>query len=128
MLRIAIGLVIAAHGIGHILFLVPLLGLADWGQTPRSWLLTGEASARLIGGLIWVATIILYGGAVFGLWTVHLWWRDVAVIASVVSTVGLILFWSNPPTAPVISALVFDVVVLVALLIAHFPTVDAVGA
>jgi hypothetical protein len=31
MLRAILALVIAAHGIGHILFLVPLLGIADWG-------------------------------------------------------------------------------------------------
>lgn len=128
MLRIIIGLLIAAHGLGHILFLVPLLGFAEWGQTSRSWLLTGESSARLIGGLIWLVTILLYGGAVFGLWTVHSWWREVAVIASVISIVGLILFWINPPTAPVISALIFNILVLVALLIVRFPTMNAVGA
>jgi len=42
MLRTALTLIIAAHGIGHILFLVPLLGIADWGQSARSWLLTGQ--------------------------------------------------------------------------------------
>jgi hypothetical protein len=32
MLRTVLAVAFAAHGIGHILFLVPLLGIADWGQ------------------------------------------------------------------------------------------------
>lgn len=128
MLRTIIGLTIAVHGIGHILFLAPLWGITDWGQISRSWFLTGETSARLIGSLVWIITIILFGGAVFGLWTSHIWWRDVAVVASIISTIGLILFWANPPTSPVVSALVFNMLVLISLLIVHFPSVEAIGA
>lgn len=57
-LRIVLALVVGAHGIGHILFVMP----------------------------------------------------------------GLVLFWTRPSTSPAISALIFDVLVLTALLIFHWPT------
>jgi hypothetical protein len=35
-LRAILALVIAAHGVGHVLLLAPCLGLAEWGQSTRS--------------------------------------------------------------------------------------------
>ena len=37
--RVIVALLVGAHGVGHILFLLPLWGMADWGQSARSWLL-----------------------------------------------------------------------------------------
>ena len=65
MLRIVLALVIAAHGIGHILFLVPLLGIADWGQSTRSWLLVDHTAARFVGSLLWIAVIVAFGAGEF---------------------------------------------------------------
>lgn len=128
MLRTVLVLVIGAHGIGHILFLMPLLGIADWGQTPRSWLLTGETAARIIGSLLWVVAILGFVAAVAGLLGQYPWWRTAAVVAAVISTVGLILFWDNPVTSPVVAALVFNLLVIGALLIVHWPSIEAIGA
>ena len=128
MLRIALALIIGAHGIGHILFLVPLLGIADWGQSARSWLITAETPARFIGSLLWIAVIVTFSAAVYGLLGEHPWWRSVAIIGAVVSTVGLIIFWTNPATSPTVAALVFNLLVLGSLLIAHWPSVEAIGA
>ncbi len=113
MLRTVLALVIAAHGIGHILFLIPLLGIADWGQSTRSWLF---------------AVMFAFGSVVFGLLGQYGWWRSAAIIAAVISIVGLILFWSTPMTAPAISALEFNLLVLAALLIAHWPSIETIGA
>jgi len=128
MLRAVLALVIGAHGIGHILFLVPLLGIADWGQSTRSWLLTGESSARLIGSILWVVATIGFCVAVFGLWSQLSWWRNVAIVAAIVSTIGLVLFWANPVSSSAVFALAFNVIVLGALLLAHWPSIEAVGA
>lgn len=128
MLRTVLVLVIGAHGIGHILFLMPLLGIADWGQTPRSWLLTGETAARLIGSLLWVVVIIGFVVAVAGLMGQHPWWRTAALVAAAISTVGLILFWGNPVTSPTAAAFAFNLLVIGALLIVHWPSKEAVGA
>lgn len=128
MLRIILSLVIAAHGIGHILFLMPLLGIANWGQSGRSWLLTGSSEARVIGSLTWIGAMIGFGFSVYGLWNQFAWWRNATIVASVVSTIGVIIFWATPISSPVISALGFNMLVLGALLMFHFPAVDVVGA
>ena len=128
MVRIILSLLIGAHGIGHILFLVPLLGIADWGQSNRSWLFTNESLARFAGGLLWLVAIAGFCAAVYGLWNQLGWWRNTAIIAAAVSTIGLLIFWSNPVTAPVVSALVFNLLVLGALLVLHYPSIETVGA
>lgn len=128
MLRIVLALIIGAHGIGHILFLVPLLGMADWGQSAQSWLITAETPARLIGGLLWMAAMIVFSAAVYGLLGEYAWWRSVAAIGAVVSTVGLIIFWVNPATSPTVAALVFNLLVLASLFVLHWPSVEAIGA
>jgi len=128
MLRIILTLLIGAHGLGHILFLLPLLGLADWGQSARSWLLTGQTEARAVGGLLWVAVIIGYAVALVGLWDEQSWWRTAAIAASVLSTVGLALFWANPPASSVVFALIFNLLVVGALLLAQWPSAASVGS
>ena len=128
MLRVVVLLVIAAHGIGHILFLVPLLGIADWGQSTTSWLFTGSGIARGVGSVLWIAALIGFGAAVVGLWSQQDWWRSAAILAAVVSIIGLIVFWANPASSSALAALVVDLVLLGALLVVHWPPVEALGA
>lgn len=128
MLRAVVSILIGAHGIGHVLFLVPLLGIADWGQSTRSWVLTGESSARLIGGLLWIAVIVGFSAAVYGLWAQQPWWRSAATAAALISCVGLLIFWASPASSSAIAALIFNALVIGALLIVHWPTIEAVGA
>ena len=55
--RIALAVVL-----GDILFLVPSLGIAEWGQSTRSWLLTnlvGDGVARAVGSLLWLVAILV---------------------------------------------------------------------
>ena len=127
MVRIILSIIIGAHGIGHILFLVPLLGIADWRQSTRSWLFTNESVARLAGSLLWLIAIVGFCAAVYGLWNQLSWWRNAAILAVVLSTIGLVIFWSNPVTSPVISALVVNAVVLATLLLFQYPSVETVG-
>ncbi len=128
MLRPLLAIILAAHGIGHILFLVPLLGIADWGQSTRSWLLSDMTLARLTGALIWIAALIAFGAAVFGLMSQQPWWRTAAVIAAIISTVGLLLFWAAPITGSVWAALIVNVVIVIALALLRVPSVDALGS
>lgn len=128
MLRIVVALFIGAHGIGHLLFLLSVLGVVDWGQSTHSWLMIGETPTRLIGGALWIVTIAAFSIAVYGLLDQQSWWRSIAIFAASISTIGLIIFWTNPATSPAISALVFNVLLLGLLLITRWPSVDAVGA
>lgn len=114
-----------AHGIGHVLFLMPTLGLASWGQSTQSWLLTsllGDKLTRGFGTLIWVAVILAYLIGVYGFFTQTTWWPQLLVGASGVSAIGLFLFWAS--SSPVISALVFDLVIILALQVFKWPALS----
>ncbi len=127
MLRTVIVIVIAAHGIGHVLFLVPQLGIADWGQSTRSWLFTGDTPARLIGSILWIVAIIAFCAAAYGLWSQQPWWRNIAIIGAVISALGLLIFAASPVTSPAFFAMAFNIAVLAALLVLHWPTVETLG-
>lgn len=117
VVRAILAIIVGAHGIGHVLFLVPVLGLTDWGQSSSSWLLSSEVVAKAVGGVIWAVALIGFVAAAIGMFSESSWWRTLAVVVSLVSLAGLALFWDNPPTQPVIAAAIFDVVVLLALLV-----------
>lgn len=110
--RVPLALVVAAHGIGHVLFIVPLLGIADWGQSSRSWLLGSGLMAQATGSLLWLAAgagfIILAGGLIRPIAGL----RSVAVGASLVSLAGLVVFWASPASSSAFFAAMFDIVVL----------------
>jgi len=129
--RIVIALVILAHGIGHVLFLAPCLGITQWGQSAHSWLLTkalGDVPARVIGSLLWFVVIAGFVTAGTGLLGQQVWWRTLATASAGVSLLALLLFVNGSKTQPVLSAALMDVAILVALLWVHWPSVDLVGA
>jgi hypothetical protein len=112
MLRNILAIVLVAHGIGHILFLVPLLGIADWGQSTQSWLFKGEILTRLIGSLLWLAAIIGFCVAAYALWNQLSWWSSAAAVASIASALGLIVFWANPASSSAFFAFAFNIAVI----------------
>jgi hypothetical protein len=120
-LRFVLALVVGAHGAGHILFLVSLLGIADWGQASGSWLLGSGWLARGLGILIWLLAGTGFVAAAAGIFRETAWWPALAVISAAVSALGLILFWASPATSPAISAMVFNLLVLGGLLVFHWP-------
>ena len=120
-LRIILVVVVGAHGIGHILFLMPLISSTNWGQSAQSWLLGDGGLVKGLGALIWLAALFGFLAAAFGIFREMAWWSAAAFVSAAVSTVGLILFWSKPVTSPAISALVFNLIILVSLLVFHWP-------
>jgi hypothetical protein len=129
--RWIIGLAVLAHGLGHVLFMPAMSGLMKLQASGHSWLLTGVAGdgvtkslASLVAGVALVAFVVASGG----LFVQAAWWRQLAIGASVVSIALIIAMWDGLPTSPAISALVFDAVVLAALLAAHWPSEDMIGA
>lgn len=126
-----LGIALVAHGVGHMLWLVSLLGMADWRQVTDSWLITprfGCYVTQAVGTIIWLAAIGAFLAAAFGVFVGVPWWREAAVIGSIVSLLGLFLFWKNPPTQGVIAATIVDIALLVALLIFDWPTAAMIGA
>lgn len=128
--RIVLAVVVGAHGIGHVLFLVPSLGLVDWGQSTRSWLLTnlaGDMVTRAIGSFLWLAATLGFVAVAVGIFGQKEWWRMLAVGSAGLSLFGLALFLDRQPTPPMLNAALFDLAVLAALLWLHLPPKSVVG-
>jgi hypothetical protein len=129
--RVVVALVIMVHGIGHVLFLAPCLGITQWGQSAHSWLLTktlGDVATRVIGSLLWLVVIVGFLAAGIGLLGQFAWWRTLAVASAGGSLLALVLFASGSSTQPLLSAAGMDIAILVALVWIHWPSVDLVGA
>lgn len=56
------------------------------------------------------------------------WWRPVAIATSVASLVLIAATWDGLPASPALAVVVFDLVVLVALLVARWPSAEMIGA
>jgi hypothetical protein len=128
LVRFGLALVVFAHGVGHLLFLAPVVGLGNWAdQTGESWILTGaigEPATRAIATALWSAVIVLFVAGVAGFLGGTEWWRTVTIAAAALSAVGIVAFWGGIATSSAVFALVADVVILGALLVAHWPTTE----
>jgi hypothetical protein len=131
-LKLVLALVVLAHGVGHVLFLAPALGLADWaGQTSHSWILTnvlGETLTRALAALVWTSALVLFVAGVAGLLSGADWWRAVMIAGAAVSLIGIVAMWDGIATSSALFALVFDVLVLVALVFVRWPSTELVGS
>ena len=116
MLKLALALLVLAHGVGHVLFLAPTMRLAEWAdQSGHSWLLTpslGDSVARVLGASAWVTVIGLFTAAVIGFFVGSDWWRSAAIVGAVLSIVAILVFWDGIATSSALFALAFDVIVL----------------
>ena len=71
---------------------------------------------------------MLFVAGVAGFLTAQPWWIGVTVAASVLSIAGIVLMWDGIATSNAVMALAVDIVILVSLLWAHWPTSEIVGA
>ena len=129
--RIILGLMITAHGVGHVYFLVAALGIASWGQKVQSWLLDSLAGGALIQPvaiLVWFVVTGIFITSGLGVWLGQGWWRNVAVAGAIVSLFGITVFATGLPFNPTINPVVFNIAVLVALLLLDWPPTVLVGS
>lgn len=131
VIRWIVAIVVIAHGIGHVLFMPLLNGAMRLQADGHSWLLTGvvgdgptKGLATIVAGLIGVAFVVA-GVGILGQTT---WWRTLAIAASVASLVLIVAMWDGLPTSSAAFAVAFDVAVLIALLVVHWPSTETIGA
>jgi hypothetical protein len=122
LFRALILIVLAMHGIGHIMPTVAswFPGLTQWPRfAGTSWLFVGKSIASPIGvifGLFALAVLVSFLVGVYGSWTQQAWARLV-LIASAVASIVVIVPWVNVwPQGNVFGALLVDALVLVVLL------------
>jgi hypothetical protein len=121
--------VIAGHGTGHIFFLAPTLGLAEWRLTRHSWLLgdyAPDSALKVVVDVVWPLAIAGFVAAGVGAWGQQDWWRGVAIASSAVSLLGLVLL--ARASQPFLTAGAIDVIILVAPILVHWPSAELVGS
>jgi hypothetical protein len=131
MLRIVIGLVLLAHGIGHSIGLLGMSKVAavNPAWNGDSWLLTGPAGTtftQVVGVVLWTVSMVGFAalaGIVFG-WLPEGWWVPLAIVSSIASLAGVLFFPVAFPTFSTIGAVAIDVAVLVAALGYHWTPSD----
>lgn len=143
-LRILVAAVLALHGVGQAMGIIPALRSAvnegkteGWLQnwSGHSWLLTpllGDVASRIVCVVLFAVPLIGFLGAALALmgWVVpHDLWRPLALVSAVVSTVALALYWNAlimlfPHK---IGDIAINVAVLVSLLWVNWPTESDLG-
>lgn len=135
-LRVVIALVLFAHGIGHVMGMMPMVGFSTverWNA--RSWLLTGllgDTLSRIIGFILFLAALLGFLGATLALlgWLLpHEWWRTLSIVSAAISLVALGLFWNAFVTLfpNKIGAIAVNLAVLIGLVFMDWPTEADIG-
>jgi len=123
ILRILIAGVLFVHGTGHTLgFWMPV----------RSWLFPNweEPVLRMISSTFWILAVMGFLAALLGFLGVlvpsHLW-RPLAVGTSIISILGLVLFWGTWPAFNTVGAFGMNIIVLLTQLWFHWPPSSMFG-
>ncbi|TAK01018.1 MAG: hypothetical protein EPO36_06635 [Chloroflexota bacterium] len=129
LVRIAVGGVIGAHGVGHVLGWMPAWGIARFeGASSHSWLISGligDSGAKLGAGLLFVLPTVGFVVAAAGLLTGQPWWRQFAVGSAGVSLACTALYPQAYSASSTVGAVAVNLAILYAVLVANW---DPTGA
>lgn len=123
MIKLLIGGVLLAHGIGHSLGPLQVFRVATVNPQWQgdSWLLSGLLGTPLaqgIGVVLWVLSIVGFAavtGVVVG-WLPASWWQPLTIGSAAISLVSIALFPMAFPSFSTLGAVAVDVALLVAVL------------
>jgi hypothetical protein len=119
------------HGIGHYMGILSTFGIKmTAAMSADSRLLTdllGENPARIIAFLVWTVSLagFICAGLSLGGWIIPVSaWQLIALISSVISLTGIILFWNAFAFMfNKIGALIVDIAVIISITSLHCPAV-----
>jgi hypothetical protein len=119
------------HGLGHGGALAALFahsrGMDTGSWLPaRSWLFPSLATrvTTTVASIFWILSLIGFVAAALSFWGVLVpgdVWRQLALTSSIVSALGIVLFFGTWPTFNTLAALGVNVAVLVTQLWLHWP-------
>jgi hypothetical protein len=123
MFKIAVAVVLLAHGIGHSMGLLQVFKVASVNPNWHgdSWILSGlvgTTATQSTGIVLWTLAIVGFvgaAGAVVG-WAPASWWQPLAIVSTIASIAGLLLFPIAFPAFSTVGAFVVDAAVLVSVL------------
>ena len=119
MLRNLILLVLAMHGVGHVLFLANTWGY--WTtESGRSWLFDnalglGRASEGIVG-LLWLIPLAGFLAGAWGLFTQYHGATSLLMVSAAISLVLVVAWWGDLVPGSTFGALVVDLAVIGLLL------------
>lgn len=120
---LAVGAVVGAHGIGHVLGWMPAWGIARFeGVSSSSWLLGrfGDVAERTVAGALFLAPTVGFVTAVAAMAGGHPWFRGIAVASAAVSLAASAVFPRALPVGSTVGSVAVDLAVLVALVVARW--------
>jgi hypothetical protein len=129
MWRYIIAILLLAHGLGHWLGVMPVLGMAkeeNWSDdSPLLWGMLTPRATRGFAVVLWILAMAGFVGAGLGVVGIILspdGVRYLCVASAFVSLLALTLFWNAfPSILNKIGAATFDVSVIAAVLAAPWP-------
>jgi hypothetical protein len=129
MWKFVIGIVLIAHGIGHSMGILGLFKVAEVNPAWHgdSWILSnvaGDVLTQAVGATLWSVAMIGFialGLVAFG-WLPVAWWQPIAIVSSIASLAGVVLFPIAFPTFSTIGAVVVDLAVLYTVLTGWIPS------
>lgn len=96
------GTFILLHGLVHVWFFVLAAGLvnfkAEMGWTRKSWLLSGvlpDSFIQVLAIFLYLASTLLFVISAFGIWVQTAWQEKILLIAALVSTFAILLFFDG---------------------------------
>jgi hypothetical protein len=127
MFRIAIGSILVLHGLVHLWYVTLSQGWvqfqADMGWTGKSWLFTtllASNSTRFVATALYSLATITFLVAGIGLIADQEWSRTWMIVASVISSVVILIFWDgnfNMLVQKGVLGLLINIGILVAILL-----------
>ena len=134
MPRILFGLFVVLHGLVHLWYFTLSQRLVEFkpemGWSGRSWLFTnllGDATTRMLAGVVYLAATIAFVVSGIGLFTGSDWWRPVLVGAAVFSAAIILVLWDGGRQLIVqkgLLGLLIDLGILAALCCSNDPRLD----
>jgi hypothetical protein len=122
LVKVAVAGVLGAHGVGHVMGWMPVLGLARFeGVSSGSWLLSataGETVARIAAVGLFVVPTVGFLAAAAGLLLGQPWWRSVAVASAATSLAASALYPQALPVSSTVGSVAVDCLVLFGILVA----------
>ena len=131
MVKIALAVLLLAHGIGHSMGLLQVFKVATVNPAwdGDSWLLTGPAGTtwtHAAGAVLWTVSIVGFAAlaaTVLG-WLPSSAFNGFAIVSAAASLLGLLLFPIAFPTFSTIGALIVDLGVVAAVTWYHWQPSD----
>jgi hypothetical protein len=117
-IKLIAALVLAGHGIGHMM--APQAAFLPPGALPRNapGLLAGTTIVSNAGkamSSLWLLPLVGFVFATYGFWTDAVWWRPLMAVSAALSIVAILPWWNVMPAFSYLGAICVDALVLVAL-------------